>query len=370
MSTVLVPSLQVKERTLVRRRRELPIAGTILVAAGEQVSESQMVAEARLPGEMRIIRVAEELGIEAHEVESLLRAKEGDTVSASAVLAERSGFFGLLRSRVLSPMAGQVELFSRETGHLAVRAPSVPLQIPAYIRGTVVEVEADRAVVIESQASFIQGIFGIGGERCGRIRVLDIDPKEELTERHLAQASAGDILVGGCRPSEAALRAAGAAGISGLVVGSLDDRALSGYLGYELGIALTGDEKIPLTVIMTEGFGSLPIAVHALELFKKLDGKPASINGATQVRAGAVRPEIVIFSEGASNLDGAERPVRMQPGVRVRIIRVPFFGKYGEITEMPHELELLPTGGKARVLRVKLDSGESVTVPRANIELI
>ena len=69
MSSVLVPSLQVKAQTLMRRRRELPIKGVLLVKEGDHVREGDIVAEALLPGEMRIVRVAEELGVEADEVE-------------------------------------------------------------------------------------------------------------------------------------------------------------------------------------------------------------------------------------------------------------------------------------------------------------
>ena len=65
-----------------------------------------------------------------------------------------------------------------------------------------------------------------------------------------------------------------------------------------------------------------------------------------------------------------QRVTQMQPGVRVRIIRVPYFGLYGEIIEMPSALEVLDTGGSARVLKVKLDSDATVVVPRANIELM
>ena len=370
MSTVLVPSLQVKRRITLRKRRELPIAGSIRFAVGQSVSESDIVADAQLPGEMRIIRVAEDLGIEPHEVAETLKVQQGDKVAVGQVIAERRAFFGLFCSRVISPLGGIIELVSNETGHIGVRAASVPLQVKAYLRGKVVEVVQNRSLVIEESVSFIQGIFGIGGERSGVIRILPIAPEEELHESHLQGAKAGEILVGGCRPSAAVLRLAAERGVVGVVVGSLDDKTLSEYLGYELGIALTGDEDIPLTVIMTEGFGSLPIAPHTLSLLKELDGCHASINGATQVRAGALRPEIVVFSDIAKNSECHEERVEMKVGVRVRVIRVPYFGMYGDIVELPQELEQLGTGGKARVLKVRLSTGEVVVVPRANIELM
>jgi hypothetical protein len=54
----------------------------------------------------------------------------------------------------------------------------------------------------------------------------------------------------------------------------------------------------------------------------------------------------------------------------VRIIRDPYFGLIGEVSKLPPEPHVLESGSKARVLEVKFTSGESVVVPRANVELI
>ena len=40
------------------------------------------------------------------------------------------------------------------------------------------------------------------------------------------------------------------------------------------------------------------------------------------------------------------------------------------VADLPPEPQTLESGSKARVLEVKLDSGESVIIPRANVELI
>ena len=249
MSSVLVPSLQVKAQTLMRRRRELPIKGVLLVKEGDHVREGDIVAEALLPGEMRIVRVAEELGVEADEVEKALRVVEGQSIAQGDLLAERRGIFGFFASRVFSPISGMLELISKETGHVAIRAAPQPLQLSAYLRGKVVETKEARSVTIESEVGFIQGIFGVGGERQGKIHVLDIAPQDILSEKHLVSIEQGDIVVGGCRPSIGVLRSLGEMGAVGLIVGSLDDRTLQEYLGFELGIALTGDESVPVTVM-------------------------------------------------------------------------------------------------------------------------
>ena len=57
-------------------------------------------------------------------------------------------------------------------------------------------------------------------------------------------------------------------------------------------------------------------------------------------------------------------------GARIRLIRVPYFGRTGVVRELPQELERIETGAWLRVLRAELDDGSCVTVPRANVELV
>jgi transcription elongation factor len=57
-------------------------------------------------------------------------------------------------------------------------------------------------------------------------------------------------------------------------------------------------------------------------------------------------------------------------GTPVRIIRAPYFGLLGVVEDLPAEPELIPTGAKVRVVRIRLQTGELVTVPRANVEII
>jgi hypothetical protein len=57
-------------------------------------------------------------------------------------------------------------------------------------------------------------------------------------------------------------------------------------------------------------------------------------------------------------------------GSIVRVIRVPYFGLRAEILELPRELTVIETGAMARVAKARLiESGQVVTVPRANLEL-
>ena len=59
-------------------------------------------------------------------------------------------------------------------------------------------------------------------------------------------------------------------------------------------MAITGDENVNTTLIVTEGFGEIAMANRTFELLSKCEGKIASISGRTQIRAGVMRPEVII----------------------------------------------------------------------------
>ena len=60
----------------------------------------------------------------------------------------------------------------------------------------------------------------------------------------------------------------------------------------------------------------------------------------------------------------------LQIGTRIRIIRSPYFGELAKVTDLPEQPVAIATEAKVRVLKAKLDTGEEVTVPRANVEII
>ena len=66
-------------------------------------------------------------------------------------------------------------------------------------------------------------------------------------------------------------------------------------------------------------------------------GNAASINGATQIRAGVIRPEIVIPIRKFIILImivNLKMPEGIQEGSTVRVIRSPNFGKIGKVTSL------------------------------------
>lgn len=372
MATAFTPGLQVSSHKIVRCLRELPVQGEVVVQIGDSVVADQTVARAELPGELYILRISETLGIEPFEVMKGLKVKTGDLIRKGQAICEHAGLFGLFRSRFEAPISGTIDLIAERTGHVGLRLPARQIEIDAYISGKIAGIEAGKAATIETQAAYVQGIFGVGGERQGQIALLPVAANKNLEPGDLPADCKGKVLVGGTCPSGEFLRRAAEAGAAGLVTGSIDDSALKEYLGYDLGIALTGDEDISMTVIVTEGFGRIELADRILNLLSRFETELASVNGATQVRAGAVRPEIIIphtrvHTTSEREASGGEG---LYVGREVRIIRVPYFGMRATVTDLPHIAQQIETGAMTRVLVARLEDGSEVTVPRANIELV
>jgi len=143
-------------------------------------------------------------------------------------------------------------------------------------------------------------------------------------------------------------------------------------LGRDLGVAITGSEDLGFTLVLTEGFGRIRMAERTWTLLGAQQGRMASVSGATQMRAGVMRPEILIPGAGAV-AEAAEsgRGAGLEVGWLLRVIREPNFGRIGRVLEVPSELRELDTEARVRVLVVEFsDDGARTVVPRANVELI
>jgi hypothetical protein len=141
-------------------------------------------------------------------------------------------------------------------------------------------------------------------------------------------------------------------------------------MGYDLGVAITGTENIGLTLVLTEGFGHMPMAERTYKLLTSHVGKAASVSGATQIRAGVLRPEIVIPVPAESvPKEGDRRSTGLEIGSLIRGIREPYFGRIGRVAQLPPELAALETEAHVRVLAAEFD-GKVAVLPRANVELI
>ena len=375
MAHAYTPGLTVTEGMTIQKERRLPLEGEVLVEAGTRVKAEDVVAKADLPGNVQLLNVANLLSVPPNEIAEYMLKSVGEPVSTDEIIATTKGLFGLFKSQARSPIDGTIEAISDVTGQVILREPPIPVEVKAYTDGTVTETVSTEGVTVETYGTYIQGIFGIGGETVGNLVIVAMSSSDDLTAEQILPEHRESILVGGSLVTTDAIQKAIQHGVRGIIAGGIDDADLRELLGYELGVAITGSEAIGITLVITEGFGGVAMAEQTFTLLNARAGMKTSINGATQIRAGVVRPEIVIplASEAAGSAsddtDGAAEGI-LEVGSSVRIIREPYFGQLGRVTELPVELQNLETEARVRVLRVELENGEQTTLPRANVEAI
>ncbi len=366
--------LTVTKSIILKKERILPLKGKVLVKKGDKVKAEDVVAETLLPGKVVPFNLANKLGVTPGQLVNYIKIKPGQQITKHTILAENKGLFGLgiFKNEVRSPLEGEVENISAVTGQVLLREPRIPVQVKAFIDGIVTNVIEDEGVVIENKSAYIQGIFGIGDETVGELKLLATSPEAELDPHKIDESCRDKVIVGGSFVSHAAIEAARQHGVKAIITGGIDDQDIKKLLGYDIGVAITGHEKIGLTIVVTEGFGKITMAKKTFELLRQFNGRKSSVHGRTQIRAGVIRPEIIIpqeFDETELVVKEASLPV-LEPGTMIRIIREPNFGRIARVTRLPEELTKVESETLVRILEAEFEDGTRFSIPRANVEVI
>ncbi|HAI20597.1 MAG TPA: hypothetical protein DCM14_01635 [Clostridiales bacterium UBA8153] len=295
----------------------------------------------------------------------------GQEVKRTQIIAKKGEGAAFFAICARAPISGVISEVNATTGYVTIARPFKQVTVNAYVQGTVTEVLPQRGVVVEVPAVKVNGIFGVGRETHGELKVLVDRGDQVLTKEMITEDLEGKIVIGGSFITDEALAQALTVGCRGVITGTANYLNIIKSLGVRLGVGITGQEDIGTTLILMEGFGHLAMHEEVFQALKALDGMEASINGATQIRAGAIRPEIIVaFPNHQGELAKPQHvDEEVTPGLRVRVISEPYFGATGRVAAVPREAAPVETGASVPVLEVELSGGERVIVPRANVEV-
>ncbi len=370
MSKSYTPGLKVLEDTKVIKERLLPLKGKVRVKQNDIVESNTIVASTEIPGNVHMMNVSNELNIDVDQVESCMAVKINEDVKCKQIIAQSKGLFGYFKSDIKSPIDGKIINISNITGQVVISENPLPINIDAYIPGEIRNVYQEEGVLIGTNGTFIQGIIGIGGEKQGRMKVLVDNPSEHIKVSDITDDLENTIIVCGSFIDLEIYQKAKKVGVKGIVCGGIDYNSISTILGYSLGVAITGTEDTT-TLILTEGFGEIDMALRTFNILKANNDKDVSINGATQIRAGVLRPEIFIKSDKVDHSkEFSEDDLVISEGSNVRVIREPYFGKIGKIVSLPYELVEMSSETKVRVAEIEFEDKTKEIIPRANLEVI
>ncbi len=372
MAHAYTPGLKAIPCTRLTKNRLLPIPGKVMAEKGQEVSALDIVAETELPGRVYPMNIANRLGINPDEVKSFMLKFPGDKIKKGEVIAETKPFIKWFKTTVESPVTGTVDTLSEITGQVLLRAQPKVLSLKAYVKGKITDVQPNFGVTVESEGTFIQGIFGIGGETNGELALAVDSPDEELLPEDIKPEHKGKIIIGGQHAGIATIKKAVEVGVNAIIVGGIHDKDLRKILGYDIGVAVTGTETVGITLVVTEVFGMIPMADYTFKLLTSRVGESASVSGATQIRAGVMRPEIIVpgYPKNVNECKKEDGRGWIEPGDPIRIIREPHFGVIGTVHSLPPELTQVPSESKVRGWEVTLNGGDNIVVPRANVEIL
>ncbi len=331
---------------------------------------------------MSVVAAASRLNVRPRLLRLFTTVKEGDYVYEGKIIAELDG-----QDFVYAPINGFVEKICTLTGTITIVKPIKHTKVLAHIGGTVTEVIPHYGAVIETTGAYIQGVFGIGRECSGELMLLSDAPDRPLEEHKINADVKGKIVVCGSFASFESIQEARAQGALGLITGGMNQLDLVQVAGRELNTGLTGQEDTDFTIVILEGFGQLPMNRQTWDILEKNNGDVVSIDGTTQIRAGVVRPEVIISAcydaDDAFPGNGGDIPLisdetnlapsvtyaTLSVGDRVRCTRPPYFGLWGTVETLPDGPGEVECGAVLEVAKVRLDDGTLVTVPQANLEV-
>jgi hypothetical protein len=348
------PETRVSPLTTIRRERMLKLPGEVVVHVGQRVEPWDIVAQMAEPGRYHIVEIARDLRVQGSNIRPYLLKQEEDDVRAGEPIAVRSGLF---RRAVRSPVSGI--LVAVGAGRVLIEADTAVVELRAGVRGRVAAVRRHRGVVIETIGAVVQGVWGNGRDGHGVLKTLADSPQSVLTRESIEIGFQGAVIVAGQGMTLEALELAQEMQVRGIIVGSLEPGLLSAANA-------TG-----FPIIVTEGWGAIPMSPVIFDVLKANDGREVSLRGRFEGGWTQVRPEVIVplLVSGPPSEDAiADRP--LEEGATVRILRQPHMGAMGTVVSLPASPRKLASGVALQGAEVELAAGERVFVPFANLELI
>lgn len=363
--------------------RMLDSAGEVSVRVGDSVTPETVVAKSVSGDKPTTLFVASELGVPNNSISRYLTKPVGSSFAAGDVIA-RARPKGVRTVSVTAPAAGTLVSVDETQGTVVMNISTGQKSLRALVNGDVERVVPERGAVIRASGIRIFGILGFGGEAIGKLLVGPDRPDRELTPDLVKDSWKGRIVVCGMTAGVPALNKLQQMGVAGIIVGSLAEADIRRFLTAKTGKTETTPsqfwsnrhpeasfaataESAPFVIVVTEGFGRIPMADLLFNFLREQDGAVTSIQALTCVGDSLRRPEIYITGQGGG--DGARASDEVLPGRPVRLIGGRSLGTIATCQSAAFQ-QVTDSGIVSTIAQVELPSGERRLVPVANIEVL
>jgi len=339
--------------TEIRRVRQLPFPGQVLVEEGQPVHPEDRIAIGELPGEIFKLDIARGLGIDPSEVLACLVRDLGEVLDQDDVIAECKGALPRLM-RV--PQSG--ELLTCRDGVAFMASGKRLFEIRAGMIGVVSTILPERGAILSAKGSLIQGVWGNGRVGAGILRTQITNSSQALTLEELNQFDEGQVIAAGMCVEEGDLNRIVGKQPTGLILGSLRPELINRVAALDFPVILLG------------GLGELPPDQIAFQLLREKRGQVVCLNAGEPDHLEGEWPEVIIPS--STEKTQASLPFRtdLKVGLRAQALSGPEKGGVFTVVGLPEEKITLESGLTCQVATLKSDEGEEFTVPRENLLIL
>jgi len=188
---------------------------------------------------------------------------------------------------VLSPVNGIVDTISYSTGTILIKEYASShgqntYQLLSQVYGSVISVTDNKDITVNINAIQIDGKIGFGKNIGGVCKCYASDTSLTGNIIYINRLTYTDV--------EYFITQ----GVKGVICDFISYYCLKQLLGKDIGVAITGNEELPFSLLILNGFSD-SVSHDCTTDFSLYEDKYVLLLPATQIRAGVVRPRVLVF---------------------------------------------------------------------------